>query len=309
MDTIFLVGVLSGGIRLAMPMLFAALGETVTERAGVLNVGIEGVMLVGAFLAAFGAVATGSPWGGLLCAIIGGTALALLHAWFCIALRVDQIVTGVALVVLGTGLSGFGFRMTLGAKMPAPPVPSFSRIDFGELSRIDIIGPVLFSHHFLAYVGFAAAFAQWWFLYRTTWGLEIRAIGESPQAADSVGIGVNRVRYAATAFGGAMAGIGGAYLAIAELSGFVENMVAGRGFIAIACVVFGRWNPLGVMLACLFFGLTDAAQVRLQSLNPDIPYQFFVMAPYALAVLFLIFFAGRAGLPRALGLPFRSGHG
>ena len=142
------------------------------------------------------------------------------------------------------------------------------------------------------------------FLYRTRWGLEVRAIGENPEAADSAGIRVRATRFGATLFGGAMAGIGGAYLSTAQLSGFVENMVAGRGFIAIACVVFGRWTPAGAVLAALFFGAADAAQVRLQTLNPDIPFQFFVMMPYVLAVLFLVFFAGRTRMPGALGVPF-----
>lgn len=309
MDTVFFVGLIAGGLRLATPILYAALGETIAQRSGILNVGIEGIMLVGAFLAALGAVATGSPWGGLLAAIVGGAALGAVHGLFCITLRVDQIVAGVGMIVLGLGLSGFAFRITLGAERVAPPVPTFARVDFGALSRIEVIGPILFNHHLLVYLGMALAFVLYWFVHRTTWGLELRAIGEAPAAADSVGVAVNRLRYVATVGGGAFAGIGGAYLSIAQLGSFVENMVAGRGFIAIACVVFGRWNPIGVMAVALFFGFADAAQIRLQTLNPDIPYQFFVMMPYALAVVALIFFAGRGGLPRALGIPFVGGRG
>ena len=304
MDLVFLTGLLAGTLRLAMPIMFAALGETITERSGVLNVSLEGTMLVGAFLAFFGAVETGSPWVGLALAMIGGAMFGLLHAFFCITLRLDQIVTGIALVVLGLGLSGFGFRLTLGARAQPPVTPTFAKLDLGELSTLDFVGPVLFSHHLLVYAGFAIALVLFWFLYRTTWGLEIRAMGESPVAADAVGVRVMRTRYLCTVFGGVMAGIGGAYLSIAQVGGFVENMVSGRGFIAIACVVFGRWNPLGVMLAALFFGMADAAQIRLQLLYPDIPFQFFVMLPYVLAVAFLIVFAGRAQMPAALGIPF-----
>ncbi len=303
MDEIFFIGVLAGGIRLAMPIMFAALGETVTQRSGVLNVGIEGIMLCGAFLAAWGAVVTGTPWGGLAAAILGGVLMAALHAWVSITLRLDQIVSGIALIVLGIGLSSYGFRVTLGTG-DAVAVPSFTRLDLGSLSELPWISPALLGHQFLVYVGFLIAVLLFVFLHRTSWGLEIRAIGESPAAADAVGLRVAAVRWGCTLFGGAMAGIGGAFLAIAHLNTFVENMVAGRGFIAIACVVYGRWNPLGVMLAALFFGMADAAQIRLQALNPDVPYQFFVMAPYVLAVVFLIVFAGRVRMPSALGVPF-----
>jgi simple sugar transport system permease protein len=264
-------------------------------------------MVMGAFIAAVGAVWTGSPWVGLVLAILAGGALGAVHAFFCVTLRVDQIVAGVGMIVLCLGLSGFAFRITLGAERMPPPVPTFSRLDFGGLAQLEVIGPILFNHHLLVYLGIAAAFALYWLVQRTTWGLEVRAIGESPEAADSVGVPVNRLRYAACIAGGAFAGIGGAYLSVAQLGSFVDNMVAGRGFIAVACVVFGRWNPIGVMSAALFFGLADAAQIRLQTLNPDIPYQFFVMMPYALAVVALVFFAGRGGLPRALGVPFIGG--
>jgi simple sugar transport system permease protein len=309
LDTIFFVGLVTAGFRLATPMIYAALGETLAQRSGVLNIGIEGIMVMGAFIAAVGAVWTGSPWGGLLLAILVGAALGAVHAFFCITLRVDQIVAGVGMIVLCLGLSGFAFRLTLGAERMPPPVPTFSRLEFGGLSQLDVAGPILFNHHFLVYLGIALAFALYWIVQRTTWGLEVRAIGDAPEAADSVGVSVNRLRYVATIVGGAFAGVGGAYLAVAQLGSFVDNMVAGRGFIAVACVVFGRWNPIGVAAAALFFGFADAAQIRLQTLNPDIPYQFFVIMPYALAILALVFFAGRGGLPRALGIPFIGGRG
>jgi ABC-type uncharacterized transport system permease subunit len=232
--------------------------------------------------------------------------LAAIHAYLSITLRIDQILSGIGLIVLGLGLSGYGFRLTIGAQKVAQ-VPTMAKLDLGALSRIDILGPILFNHPALIYVGLAAAPLLYWFLYRTTWGLEIRAIGEHPAAADSAGVDVALIRYGCVLFGGAMAALGGAYLSVVALGGFVEDMVAGRGFIAIACVVFGRWNPLGVLLAALFFGMADAAQIRLQALNPDVPYQFFVMMPYALAVLSLVFFAGRAQLPAALAQPFFAG--
>lgn len=304
MDEVFFMGLLAGAFRFATPIALAALGETVSQRAGVLNVGIEGIMLVGAFLAVLGSVWTGTPYGGLVCAVAGGIAMAAIHGVLSITLKVDQIVSGIALIVLGLGLSGFFFRITLGAQTPAPAVPSFDKVDLGWLSELPFIGPVLFQHHLLVYATLVIALLLWWWLYRTGYGLRIRAVGEYPAAADASGVSVTRVRYASVLFGGAMAGLAGAYLSTAQLSGFVENMVSGRGFIAIACVVFGRWNPIGAFLAALFFGAADAAQIRLQTLNPDIPFELFVMMPYVLAVLFLIFFAGRAQMPGALGIPF-----
>ena len=307
MDWIFVIGLLASAVRFTTPVLYAALGETVTQRSGVLNVGIEGIMLVGAFLAVLGAVATGSPWGGLFIAIGAGAILGALHAFFCVILKVDQIVSGIGLIVLGLGLSGFGYRVTLGASSQLTAVPTFERIDFGPLTEVPGLGPIVFDHHLLVYIALGLALALGWALKRTGLGLSIRAAGEAPAAADAAGIEVNRLRFLCTMFGGALAAMGGAYLSIAALSGFVENMVAGRGFIAIACVVFGRWNSLGVMAAVFFFGLAEALQIRLQTAAPDIPYQFFVMIPYALAILALVLVAGRAKAPSALRIPFVTG--
>lgn len=303
MDAVLLVGLIAAALRLATPILFAALGETVSQRAGVLNVGIEGIMLVGAFTGVWGAFVTGSPWLGVLIAIAAGVALAALHALLCIYLRLDQIVAGIGITVLGLGLSGFGNRMAFPAGQ-ATRIPSFERLDFGALGRLDFVGPALFQHHALVYIALAMALATWWFLARTGWGLAIRAVGESPVAANASGLGVLRTRTACVLWGGAMAGAGGAYLSVAQIGSFVEDMVAGRGFIAIACVVYGRWNPLGVLLATLFFGAADAAQIRLQPLFPGVPYQFFVMLPYVLAVGALVFLSRSSRMPAALAVPY-----
>ncbi len=305
LDDIFFVGLLASTFRFATPIMFAALGEAVSQRAGVLNVGLEGIMLVGAFLAALGAWWTGTPWGGLVLAVAGGAAMGALHAFISITLRADQIISGIALIVLGLGISGYGYRMTLGGMSPPPSIPSFSPMEFWGLSDLPFVGPIFFGQHILVYMALAGAVLLHFFLYRSRWGLDVRAIGQSPVAADAVGIRVQGTRYATVIFGGAMAAMGGAYLSTAQLSGFVENMVSGRGFIAIACVVFGRWSPLGAMAAALFFGMADAAQIRLQSLNPDIPFQFFVMFPYVLAVVALVFMAKSSRMPAALGVPFQ----
>lgn len=304
LDEVFFVGLFASMMRFATPILFAALGEAIAQRAGVLNVGLEGVMLVGAFLAALGAWWTGSPWGGLVLAMLGGGLMAALHAFVSITLRADQIISGIALIVLGLGISGYGYRLTLGGMSPPPSIPSFSPLELWGLADLPIVGPILFGQHLLVYLALIAAVLLHIFLYRSRWGLEIRAVGESPAAANATGIRVQTTRYVSVILGGAMAGLGGAYLSTAQLSGFVENMVSGRGFIAIACVVFGRWSPLGAMAAALFFGLAEAAQVRLQSLNPDIPFQFFVMFPYVLAIAALVFMARSSRMPSALGIPY-----
>lgn len=299
-----IAGLAAAGIRLSISIAFAALGETVSQRAGVMNVGLEGIMLFSAFLAAAGAVYSGNPWGGVGLAVLGGLLLAAIHGAVSIYLCANQIVSGLALVFLGAGLSGVGYRLTIGG---APVmIPSFGAVDFGALRDIPFIGPVFFSHTLLVYVAVAIALILYFALPRMGWGLEIRASGENPQAADAAGINVNRYRLLAVLFGGAMAGLGGAFLVLAQVNAFVEGMVAGRGFIAIACVVFGGWNPLGVLIACMGFGLADALQIRLQMWYPGIPYQFFVMLPYGVSLVALVIFARRSAGPAALGLPFKS---
>jgi simple sugar transport system permease protein len=183
-------------------------------------------------------------------------------------------------------------------------VPGFERLDLGPLSELPVLGPILFSHHALVYIAVALALALAWMFARTGLGLTIRAVGESPKAADSAGVDVDRVRLAAATFGGAMAGIGGAYLSTAQLAGFVENMVAGRGFIAIACVVFARWNPVGALFVALVFGMAEAAQIRSQALYPEIPYQLFTILPYVPALVGLVAAARSARLPAALAKPY-----
>lgn len=304
MEPVLIAGLLAASIRLAMSIGITALGEAVAQRSGMINVGIEGIMLVGAFLAALGALLSGSPWGGLALALLGGVLLAAVHGWFTIVLRTDQIVTGIAFIVLGLGLSSFLFRLTMGAAPSS--LPAFRALDLGPLTAIPFVGPILFGQNILVYLTLLLTLVLWFVMARTPLGLAIRACGENPAAADAAGIAVNRVRFFCTLFGGGMAGLGGAYLAIAQINSFVENMVVGRGFIAIACVVFGRWHPAGTLLAALGFGLAEAGQIRLQTWYPGVPYQFFVMLPYVLAIAALVFMARSAALPRAIGQPFVS---
>lgn len=306
MDELTLFGGLaSAAVRLSVAIAFAALGELVVQRSGILNVGIEGIMLCGALAGALGAVWTGSPTAGLLLAMAVGVLLGAVHALFAITLRADQIVCGIGVVILGLGLSGFVNRLTLG-RTPAS-IPTLSAVDLGPISAIPILGPIL-SQNPLVYIAVVLAIVLTWVLERTALGLSIRACGEHPRAADAAGVRVNRVRFGAVLFGAALAGLGGGYLVIAQVGAFVENMVAGRGFIAIACVVFGRWHPLGALAAALGFGLAEAAQIRMQTWYPGVPYQFFVMLPYVAAIVALVFLARGAALPSALGQPFATQH-
>jgi ABC-type uncharacterized transport system permease subunit len=298
-DLMLLTGFLGAGLRLGMAIGFAAIGEAVAERGGVINVGIEGIMLVGAFLATIGAVYSGSPWTGVALALVGGAAMAGIHAVLVILWQVDQIVSGIGLVVFGSGLSSFLFRLTLGGTPIA--VPAMQPIELGALSKLPVIGPLLFGQNPLVYIGVIGAFGIGFMLNRTALGLEIRGCGENPDAATAMGIPVSVRRIQCIIFGGALAGLGGAYLAIAQINAFVENMVAGRGFLAIACVVFGRWRPLGALVAAISFGLAEAAQIRLQTRFPGLPYQFLVMLPNIVATIALVMLSRSNASPAALG--------
>ena len=303
-EALFLSGLLAAGIRLAAPIALAAIGETISQRAGVINVGIEGIMLVGAFVAVLATVGSGSPWAGLAAAVLSGAAMGAVHAVFTVRLKAEQIVSGIALLFLGIGLSGYGFRLTLAQGGGAVQVPGFRELDLFGLSGLPIVGPVLFGQHALVYVAVAAAAALAWILSSTRLGLMIRAAGDYPQALDAAGGDVDRLRFLCVMASGAFAAAGGAFLSTAQLWGFVENMTAGRGFLAISCVVFARWNPFWAIVAALGFGIADALQIRMQASYPGVPYQFFVIAPYLVAIVSLAVASRGSRMPAALGTAF-----
>ncbi|QDZ01298.1 ABC transporter permease [Nitratireductor mangrovi] len=303
-EAVFVSALLAAGIRLAAPIALAALGETLAQRSGVINVGLEGIMLVGAFVAVLMAVQTQSPWIGLAGAIFCGAAMGALHAYFSVILKVEQIVTGIALLFLGMGLSGYGYRLTIGMSGSPVAVPGFRPLDLFGLSDLPVVGAVLFGQHALVYLTLVAAALMAWMFRATRLGIMIKAAGEYPVAAAAAGIDVDRIRLACVTVGGAFAGAAGAFLSTAHLWGFVENMTAGRGFLAIACVVFARWKPWLAVAVALVFGIADASQIRIQSVLPMVPYQFFVIVPYMLAIVALAFGSGRNGMPAALGTPF-----
>jgi simple sugar transport system permease protein len=279
-------------LRIAIPYLFAASGGVISERAGLIGLGLEGYMLSGAFCGAVASYYSGSPWIGLLGAIAGGVAMALLYAVTAIRFRADQVVVGIAINLLVIGLTRFFLRLAFHSSSNSPRVPGFgaeqSGTGFGALATNPLI-----------WMGVVAVGVMAWLLYRTPFGLRVRAAGEHPAAAISVGIRVDRIRYLAAALSGALASLGGAYLALDQHQ-FSAEMTAGRGFIALAATIFGRWDPVRAALACLLFAAAETLQIQLQG-TQLIPSQFVEMIPYALTIVALAGVVGRAVPPAALG--------
>ena len=292
-------------IRLATPLLFATLGGILNERAGVINIGLEGTMLMAALTGVLGAWFIGSPWLGFACGVLAGALIAWIHGFVSISLGANQIVSGTAINLLGLGLSSFLIRIVFGLKEQQRVVPHFDPVSLPLLADLPLLGPVLFHQHALVYVAFLLVPVIWVILYRTRWGLMITAVGEHPHAASSVGVDPLRIRYACVILSGALAGAGGAFLSLGQLHFFQDEMVAGRGFIALAALIFGRWNPIGGMIACLIFGAADALQFRGQAVGLGIPHQFMLMFPYVLTLAILIVVGGRSQGPAAIGIPFR----
>jgi ABC-type uncharacterized transport system permease subunit len=279
-------------LRIVIPYIFAASGGVISERSGLIAIGLEGYMLTGAFCAALASYYSGSPWVGLLGAMVGGVAIALLYAVTAIRFRADQVVVGIAINLLAVGATRFFLRLTFHSSANSPRVPGFGAEQSGT-------GFVSLASDPLIWMGIAAVALVAWMLYRTPFGLRVRAVGEHPVAATSVGIRVGRIRYLAAALSGMLAGLGGAYLALDQHQ-FSAEMTAGRGFIALAAVIFGRWDPVRAALACLLFAAADALQIQLQGAQV-IPSQFVEMIPYALTIIALAGVVGRATPPAALG--------
>jgi ABC-type uncharacterized transport system permease subunit len=286
MSNILLVALLFSAVRLATPLLLAALGGLYSERSGVINIALEGLMLAGAFTAATITHYTGSPWVGLAAAILAGALVALVHGVACIQFKADHVVSGMAINLLFLGipalLSGALFEST-GATPQLPKEQLMPNFPIG--------------------LAFALVPVTWYILNRTPFGLRLRAVGENPEAADTAGVNVAKVRYLAVMVSGALAAIGGAYLSIGQSSLFARNMTAGRGFIALAALIFGKWRPVQTMLACLLFGCAEALSIQMQGVS-QIPVQFIQLIPYVLTLVVLAGFIGHSRAPRALGIPY-----
>ncbi|GAA5038887.1 ABC transporter permease [Microbacterium fluvii] len=299
---------LFGAVSLSVPLVFGALGGVIGERAGVVNVAIEGQLLLGAFSAALLASITHNPYVGLIGAMIGGVLVSFVLAAFAIKYLVDQVIVGVVLNVLVTGLTGFlyGALLVPNEELLNRPV-RFTRMPIPFLSDIPIIGPVLFDQTFIVYLMYVTVAVVAWALYRTKWGLRLRAVGEHPTAADTVGIRVNPTRFWNVSLAGAIAGIGGAYFTLVSVPQFGKEMTAGLGFIALAAVIFGRWDPIRATLAALLFGFATNLQNLLTVLKTPIPSEFMLMLPYVVTILAVAGFAGQIRGPAASGKPYIKG--
>lgn len=301
MDPISLAaGFLAAAVRVATPLLFAATGETITERSGVINLGIEGTMLAGALAAALGAT-YGGPWAGLAAALLAGMATAAVFALLAIGARANQIIAGTAITLAAVGATGTIYRQVYGAAGAGLSIPTFAAMPVPGLAGIPVLGPALFQQPAPTYLAFAALPLVWWLLFRTRLGLTLRATGETAEMARAVGVRTGLIRFGATVVGGGFGGLGGATLVLAQVGTFAERMTAGRGFLAIAIVVLGRWHPGGVALAAMLFGLATALQFLFQALGIQAPYQLFLMLPYLLTLLALAGAVGRVRAPGDLG--------
>ncbi len=301
-------GLLFGAVSLSVPLVFGALGGVIGERVGVVNVAIEAQLLLGAFSAAMLSSITGNAFVGLFGAMIGGMLVAFVLGAFAIKYLVEQVIVGVVLNVLVTGLTGFLYGVLLVPNTEALNTPvRFTRFEIPLLSEIPILGPVLFNQTFIVYLMYVTVAVVAWAMYRTRWGLRLRAVGEHPQAADTVGIKVNVSRFWNLSLAGAIAGIGGAYFTLVSVPQFGKEMTAGLGFIALAAVIFGRWDPLRATLAALLFGFATNLQNLLTVLKTPIPSEFMLMLPYLVTILAVAGFAGQIRGPAAAGKPYIKG--
>lgn len=302
----FAISVATGMIRISTPLLFGALGELVTERSGIMNLGVEGNMLIGAFAGFLTAHATGSLWLGMVVAVLAASLAGLLMAFMSTTLKVDQTITGLAINLLAAGMTFYLFRVAFSGagSENLPSVPTFKVVAIPLLSDIPAVGRILFRQHVLTYIAVILVPVIGFFLYRTRNGLELRLMGENPRAADMRGINVARRQYAAVTFGAMMAGAGGAFLTLASAGLFVPQISGGRGFIAFALVIFGNWSPTRILLGALFFGLIDSLQLQLQAVGVDVPHQLLLALPYLLTILVLLANRRRTRAPLALGLPY-----
>jgi general nucleoside transport system permease protein len=287
MEDILKLSILYSTVRMATPLLLAALGGLFSERSGVINIALEGLMLAGAFTSAVVTYYAGNPWIGLLAGIAAGTFISVIHAVACIQFESDQVVTGTAINILMFGIPTLLSGALFGTTGSTPQIP-----------RANLLpnAPVV--------IAFALVPFVWYVLYRTPLGLRLRAAGENPEAADTAGVSVSRLRYSGVLLSGALAAIGGAYLSIGQSSLFTRNMTAGRGFIALAALIFGKWRPVQTMLACLLFGFAEAVAIQMQGVIPHVRVEYIQIIPYVLTMIVLAGFIGASRAPRALGRPY-----
>ncbi|GAB4275572.1 MAG: ABC transporter permease [Candidatus Promineifilaceae bacterium] len=299
-----IIGILTSGVRLATPYLYAAIGEAFGQRSGVLNLGVDGIMLLGAYAAFVVVAKTGNLAGGLLVAVLVGGLMGLAMAFISVTLQAEQGISGIGVYLFGLGMSDLLFQKTIGN---IETVSGFRPVEIPFLSNLPVIGEILFRHNLLVYGAYLLVPLAWFILNKTTLGLKIKAVGENPEAADSLGVSVARVRYFTVTLGGVLSGIAGASLSIALLNVFQQNLTNGLGFIAVALVYFGGWRPIGVLVGSLIFSMVNALQVWVQVLGIPVPSDIAVMMPYALTILVLVVSAQRVRQPAALTKPYERG--
>ncbi len=297
-NAVVTISLLASTVRQATPLVLGAICGLMGERAGVVNIGIEGQMLMGAFTGFLVNVYTGNLFLGVLVGVLTGALLGLLLAFMSVTLKIDQIIGGTVINIVATGLTGFFYVAGLTTKGKLAPIP------LGFLADIPLIGPILFDNPPITYATFIIVFVAQYVLFSTRWGLRTRAVGEHPRAADTLGIDVYKMRYANVIIGGAVAGLAGVFLTLEAVGSFERNMTNGRGFIALAVMIFGKWTPLGSWGAALLFGFATALQTQLQFIGVNIPHQFIGMLPYLLTIVILAGFGGRARPPAADGIPY-----
>jgi ABC-type uncharacterized transport system permease subunit len=300
----FIVSLLASTIRTSSPILLAALGEIYSERAGVLNIGLEGQMLMGTLFGFLGAYYFGSHWLGMALGTLSGGLIALLLAFMCVSLYANQVVTGVTINLLCLGLTTYIYRALFGVSMTIPSIEPMKSIHIPWLSNWPYLGPILFQQKIFVYLTIALAFIASFILYKTTVGLQVRAVGEHPAAAETTGVKVYKTRYLCIVLSGLLAGFGGAILSVGVVGIFTQNMSAGRGFMALAIVIFGGWNPLRALAASLLFGAADSLQLSLQALGLPVPSELLLSVPYALTIIAMAVSATRSRVPAALAVPY-----
>jgi general nucleoside transport system permease protein len=305
LDIAFMSGLIGATMRMATPIIFATLGEILSERAGVLNLGIEGIMLMGAMTGFLVTFSSGSIWLGVLAAAGVGMLLGLLMAFLAVYLGLSQHVSGLGITLFATGLAMFIYRLHFGSPTVPPIIEPFKQVSLPILSKIPLIGPGLFTQYSLTYIAWLLVPILSIFLYRTKIGLKIRTVGENPVVADTVGVNVLLVRTLCLVAGGALMGIGGAFLTLAHQNMFLIDVIGGRGWVAIAMVIFGNWDPYKGALGALIFGFLDGLQLRLQGLGIAISFHVFLMIPYLLTIVALISVSRKASVPAGLLKPYR----
>jgi len=301
-----LMGIAYSGIRLATPYLYATIGETIGQLSGVLNLGVEGMMLLGAYAGFYTTLRSGNPWLGLLTAIVVGVILGLINAVVSVTLKAEQGISGIGFYLFGLGMSELLFQVTLGT---VETVGGFPLVRLPVLGSLPIVGDLLFNHDMMVYAAYALVPIAWFMLNKTTWGLKIRAAGQNPAAADSLGVNIAAVRYATVTLGGVLSSIAGASLSIAVLNVFQQNLTSGMGFIAVALVYFGGWTPFGALAGSLLFSTVNSLQNWVQLLGLPIPPDFALMLPYVLTIVALVLSVRKVRTPAALTKPFERGEG